>query len=74
MPKGIAVTRMTPRNLKPEKTWPTAGMGNEKPKCEKRVADGAEAQAAIAEAEKLEPQAMIVPAAMATSPPGTPRK
>ena len=35
MPNGIAVTRMIPMNLKPEKTWPMAGIGNEKPKCEK---------------------------------------
>ena len=31
MPKGIAVTRMMPRNSKPENTWPKAGSGNEKP-------------------------------------------
>ncbi len=32
MPNGIAVTRMTPRNSKPENTVPTAGIGTEKPK------------------------------------------
>jgi hypothetical protein len=32
MPKGIAVTRITPRYSKPEKTCPTAGSGIEKPK------------------------------------------
>ena len=34
MPKGMAVTRMTPRNSKPENTWPNAGSGSEKPKLE----------------------------------------
>ena len=32
MPNGIAVTRMTPRNSKPENTWSKAGIGTEKPK------------------------------------------
>jgi hypothetical protein len=32
MPNGIAVTRITPRNSKPENTWLTAGIGTEKPK------------------------------------------
>jgi hypothetical protein len=32
MPKGIAVTRITPRYSNPPKTWPTAGSGTEKPK------------------------------------------
>ena len=34
MPNGMAVIRITPRYLKPEKTWSTAGIGNEKPKCD----------------------------------------
>ncbi len=32
MPKGMAVTRMTPRYLKPAKTEPMAGSGYSKPK------------------------------------------
>ena len=34
MPNGIAVTKMMPSHLKPEKTCPTAGKGIEKPKCD----------------------------------------
>ena len=32
MPNGMAVTRMMPRNSKPENTVPNAGSGTEKPK------------------------------------------
>ena len=52
MPNGIAVTRMTPRYWKPEKTWSMAGIGSEKPKFEKAAVELAEAHAADVEAER----------------------
>ena len=52
MPNGIAVTRMMPRNSKPENTWPIAGIGTEKPKWVKAPRDLVEAHAADIEAEQ----------------------
>ena len=55
MPKGIAVTRITPRYLKPENTWPTAGSGNEKPKCDNASPTAPSVKPAVAEAEEVRP-------------------
>ena len=52
MPNGIAVTRMTPRNSKPENTWPMAGSGTEKPKLENEPTELLEAHAAVVQAER----------------------
>ena len=72
MPKGTAVTRMMPRNSKPEKTWPTAGIGTEKPKLAKASPRPLTLKPPIPRPKMFEPHAMIMPTAMATSPAGMP--
>ncbi len=68
MPNGIAVTRMTPRNSKPENTWPTAGIGTEKPKLAKASPTPLMLKPPSPRPNRLEPQAMTMPTAMATRP------
>jgi hypothetical protein len=72
MPNGIAVTSRTPRYSKPEKTWPKAGSGTEKPKFEKAAVTFAPLMPPTLRPNKLEPQAITTPAAMATRPAGIP--
>ena len=72
MPKGIAVTRMTPRNSKPENTWPKAGIGTEKPKLENALPRLAPLIPPSPSPSAVEPQAMIEPTAIATRPAGMP--
>ena len=72
MPNGIAVTRMTPRNSKPENTWPTAGIGTEKPKLANASPTPLTLRPPSPRPNRFEPQAMIMPTAMATRPAGMP--
>src|ERR1700730_3241231 len=74
MPNGIAVTRITPMNWKPAKTWPIAGVGNEKPKLENAWEKPAGLIPPQFSPNKVDPQAIMQPTAMATSPAGTPPK
>ena len=72
MPNGIAVTRMMPRNSKPENTWPTAGSGTENPKLVKASPTPLRLSPPSPRPNRFEPQAMIMPTAIATSPAGIP--
>ncbi len=72
MPKGIAVTRMMPRNSKPENTWPKAGSGTEKPKLENALTTLAPLMPPMPMPSAVEPQAIAEPTAIATRPAGTP--
>ena len=70
MPNGIAVTRMMPRNSKPENTWPNAGSGTEKPKLAKASPRPLTLRPPRPSPNRLEPQAISMPAAIATRPAG----
>ena len=70
MPNGMAVTRITPRNWKPEKTRPKAGIGTEKPKLESAACRLATFKPPRLKPNRLEPQAISVPTAIATRPAG----
>src|SRR5665213_1073021 len=74
MPNGIAVTRITQMYLNPPNVWANAGVGNEKPKFENEPTSLAKFRSPYPSPNRLEPQAITVPTAMATSPPGTPPK
>jgi hypothetical protein len=63
---------MTPRNWKPENTWPTAGSGIEKPKLENADLTPATDTPPMLMPNKVEPQAINMPTAMATRPAGMP--
>jgi len=53
MPNGIAVTRITPRNWKPEKTWSKAGSGMRKPKFATEIRKGFAGHATEVQAERV---------------------
>src|SRR5229473_7643518 len=72
MPNGIAVTRMMPRNSKPEKTSPNAGSGTEKPKLANASPTPLMLSPPSPRPNTFEPQAMNMPTAMATRPAGIP--
>ena len=72
MPNGIAVTRMMPRNSKPENTWPKAGNGTEKPKFAKASPTPFRLNPPSPRPNRFDPHAMIMPTAMATRPAGMP--
>ena len=72
MPNGIAVTKIMPRNSKPEKTWPSAGSGTEKPKFAKASPTPFTLNPPSPRPKRFEPHAMIMPTAIATSPAGIP--
>ena len=73
MPNGMAVTRMMPRNSKPENTWPNAGSGTEKPKFDERAGELLRRSCRrSSKPNSVEPQAISMPAAMATRPAGMP--
>src|ERR1700738_342985 len=74
MPKGMAVTRITPINWKPANTWPTAGVGNEKPKWENAWEKPAGLIPPQFAPKMVEPQAITQPTPIATSPAGMPPK
>src|ERR1700710_1887591 len=70
MPNGIAVTRMMPRNSKPENTWPNAGSGIEKPKLAKASPRPLTLNPPRLRPNRFEPHAMTMPTAIATRPAG----
>ena len=72
MPNGMAVTRITPRYSKPENTWLIAGTGTEKPKLEIAAPTLSRLIPPSPRPNRFDPQAMIMPAAMATRPAGIP--
>src|SRR6516165_7748884 len=72
MPNGIAVTRMIPRNSKPENTWPIAGNGTEKPKFANASPTPLTLNPPMPRPNRFDPQAMSMPAAIATRPAGIP--
>ena len=72
MPKGIAVTRITPRNSKPENTCPNCGSGIEKPKLAKESPRPDTLRPPMLRPSAVEPQAIAEPTAIATSPAGIP--
>src|SRR2546423_1509574 len=71
-PKGMAVTRMTPRNWNPENTWPMAGMGKENPMAPGAAARRSRLMPPMSGPKGFPPHAMAEPTTMATSPAGTP--
>src|ERR1051325_11081701 len=73
MPNGIAVTRMTPRYLKPWKTWPKAGIGREKPKFATDLVRPSRPMPPKPHPAAAEIQAIAEPTAIATRPAGMPR-
>ncbi len=72
MPKGIAVTRITPRYSNPPNTWPTAGSGTEKPKLETDAESFSTLMPPQPPPKAVESHATPVPTAIATRPAGTP--
>ncbi len=69
----MAVTRITLRNWKPEKTWSVAGSGTEKPKLAKELVSLPTLMPPTPRPTAVEPQAISMPAAIATRPAGIPR-
>ena len=72
MPNGIAVTRMMPRNSKPENTWSNAGSGTEKPKLANAPVTFSRLMPPRLKPNRVEPQAISMPTAIATRPAGMP--
>src|SRR5882757_1644626 len=74
MPNGIAVTRMTLNSsqFSPPKTNPKTGVGAEKPKVANELFKAARFMPPKLNPKRFDPQAMSVPAAMATKPAGMP--
>src|SRR3977135_2101951 len=73
MPNGIAVTRMMPRNSKPENTCPIAGSGTEKPKLEKASPTFCTLTPPRPSPKRFEPQAITLPTERGTRPGGNHR-
>src|SRR3954471_19447803 len=72
MPNGMAVTRMTPRYLKPWKVWSKAGSGSEKPKFDTDAASLSTPMPPQPRPAADELQAIADPTPIATRPAGTP--
>ena len=72
MPNGMAVTRMMPRNSKPENTWSNAGSGTEKPKFVNAPRSPSRLKPPRPRPNRVDPHAITMPTAMATSPAGMP--
>ncbi len=70
MPNGIAVTRMIPMNSKPEKTWPTAGIGTAKPMPDSALVRPGPETPPRSSPNSLAPQATAIPNRIATRPAG----